>query len=75
LALLVDLASPGYIAPAGATLPAGQPTLLAPLLLWKKSGTQWTDAELSPVRQLMPTATGATVVLADGTHRVVKFGE
>jgi hypothetical protein len=60
---------------AAATLPAGQPTLLATLLLWKKSGTQWTDAELSPVRQLTPTATGATVVLADGTRKVVKFGE
>jgi hypothetical protein len=53
---------------AGATLHAGQPTLLATLLRWKKSGTQWTDAELSPVRQLMPAASGATVVLADGTH-------
>jgi hypothetical protein len=60
---------------AAATLPAGQPTLLATLLLWKKSGTQWTDAELSPVRQLTPTATGATVLLADGTRKVVKFGE
>ena len=60
---------------AAATLPAGQPTLLATLLLWKKSGTQWTDAELSPVRQLTPTATGATVLLADGTRKAVKFGE
>lgn len=60
---------------AVATLPAGQPTLLATLLLWKKSGTQWTDAELLPVRQLTPTATGATVLLADGTRKVVKFGE
>jgi hypothetical protein len=60
---------------AAATLPAGQPTLLATLLLWKKSGTPWTDAELWPVRQLTPTATGATVLLADGTRKVVKFGE
>jgi hypothetical protein len=60
---------------AAATLPASQPTLLATLLLWKKSGAQWTDAELSPVRQLTPTATGATLVLADGTRKVVKFGE
>jgi len=60
---------------AAATLPAGQPTLLATLLLWKKSGTKWTDAELSPVRQLTPTATGATLLLADGTRKLVKFGE
>lgn len=60
---------------AAATLPAGQPTLLATLLLWKKSGAKWTDAELSPVRQLTPTATGATVLLADGTRKEVKFGE
>jgi len=60
---------------AAATLPAGQPTLLATLLLWKKSGPQWTDAELLPVRQFTPTATGATVLLADGTRKTVKFGE
>jgi hypothetical protein len=60
---------------ASAQLPAGQPTLLATLLLWKKSGTAWTDAELLPVRELTPTATGATLTLANGGRQVVKFDE
>jgi hypothetical protein len=60
---------------ASATLPAGQPTLCATLLLWKKSGERWTDAELLPIRQLAPAAASVTITLADGRRKVVKFGE
>jgi len=49
------------------------PKLYATLMLWKKSGTKWTKAELLPVRQLTPTATGAAAVLADGTRKAITF--
>jgi len=58
-----------------AQLVPGQPTLYATLMLWKKSGAKWTDAELMPVRQFAPAATGATITLADGTRKVVKLAE
>jgi hypothetical protein len=59
----------------GTTAPAAQPTLYATLLLWKKSGTTFTDAELLPVRQVRPTAGGATVVLATGGRKELKYKE
>jgi hypothetical protein len=59
----------------GSTAPAAQPTLYATLLLWKKSGTTFTDAELLPVRQVRPTAGGATVVLATGGRKELKYKE
>jgi hypothetical protein len=59
----------------GSTAPAAQPTLYATLLLWKKSGTTFTDAELLPVRQVRPTAGGATVVLATGSRKELKYKE
>lgn len=60
----------------GSTAPAAQPTLYATLLLWKKSGATFTDAELLPVQQVRPTATGgATVVLADGSRKELKYSK
>jgi hypothetical protein len=47
--------------------------LYATLMLWKKSGQKWTKEELMPVRQLTPAATGATVLLADGTRKTITF--
>ncbi len=48
--------------------------LFATLLLWKKSGEKWTDAELVPVRQLAPAADGSVAVtLADGSRKLLKF--
>jgi hypothetical protein len=55
----------------GSTAPASR--LFATLLLWKKSGQQWTKAELLPVRRVVPTATGATVEMADGTRRQISY--
>jgi hypothetical protein len=56
----------------GSTAPATK--LYATLLLWKKSGTPFTDAELLPVRQVAPTAAGrATVTLADGSRQQLTF--
>ena len=52
--------------------PSG-PVVYATLLLWKKSGSEWTDAELLPVRQLVSTASGTTVTMADGSRKVVKL--
>ncbi|RYY20121.1 MAG: DUF2264 domain-containing protein [Cytophagaceae bacterium] len=54
---------------------AAGPTVYATLLLWKKSGTPWTDAELRPVRQLTSTAAGTTVVMADGSRKQITFSE
>jgi hypothetical protein len=59
----------------GSTAPAAQPKLYATLLLWKKSGTTFTDAELLPVQQVRPTATGATVTMADGSRKQLKYTE
>ncbi len=60
----------------GTTAPAAHPTLYATLLLWKKSGPTFTDAELLPVQQVRPTATGgATVVLADGSRKQLKYSK
>jgi hypothetical protein len=57
----------------GTTAPAAQPKLYATLLLWKKSGTTFTDAELLPVQQVRPTAAGATVGLANGNRKELKY--
>jgi hypothetical protein len=52
-----------------------QPTLYATLMLWKKSGEHWTDAELMPVKKLPPAAPdGSTVVtFNDGSRKTIKF--
>ncbi|WP_197076911.1 DUF2264 domain-containing protein [Hymenobacter terrenus] len=55
--------------------PSARPALYATLLLWKKSGTTWTDAELLPVTKLAypgPT-TSVQVQFADGSKRSVDF--
>jgi hypothetical protein len=51
----------------------GGPVVYATLLLWKKSGTPWTDAELLPVQKLVSTKVGATITLADGSRKKVKY--
>lgn len=58
----------------GTTAPTPRPTVYATLLLWKKSGTPWTDAELLP-QQLTTTAAGTTVILADGRRKQVVFSK
>ncbi|MDO7845517.1 DUF2264 domain-containing protein [Hymenobacter sp. M29] len=56
------------------TAPAGAPQLYATLMLWKKSGRKWTDAELEPVKQVATDATGGAVVtLADSSTRIITF--
>jgi hypothetical protein len=59
----------------GTTAPAAQPKVYATLLLWKKAGTPFTDAELLPVQQVLPTAGGATVMLANGGRKELKYKE
>nr|GFD32309.1 hypothetical protein [Tanacetum cinerariifolium] len=59
----------------GTTAPAAQPTLYATLLLWKKSGAPFTDAELLPVQQVLPTAGGATLTMANGNRKQLKYKE
>jgi hypothetical protein len=60
----------------GATLPAAQPKLYAELLPWKKSGATFTDAELLPVQQVLPTAVGeATVEPADNKRKELKYSK
>ncbi|MVN77459.1 DUF2264 domain-containing protein [Hymenobacter sp. HMF4947] len=60
----------------GTTAPTPQAKLYATLLLWKKSGTAWTDAELLPVLNVASAADGsATVSFADGSRKQVKFKE
>ena len=61
----------------GNTAPDARPKLYATLLLWKKSGTTFADAELLPVRQVRPAAggTGATVIMADGSRKELKYTE
>ena len=58
---------------ANLTPPTGQPKVYATLMLWKKSGEKWPDAELLPVQQVAANDTGATVTLADGSRRVVRY--
>ena len=54
----------------------GHPAVYATLLLWKKSGEKWTDAELLPVKQLAPAANGSVVVtMADGRRQQIQYGE
>ncbi|GAB3873527.1 DUF2264 domain-containing protein [Hymenobacter segetis] len=52
-----------------------QTTLYATLILWKKSGETWTDAELMPVKELMPPAqnSSAVVTFKDGSSKTIKF--
>jgi hypothetical protein len=60
----------------GTTAPAARPTLYATLLLWKKSGQPWTDAELLPVKKLTTAADGSVAVsFADGSQKQVKYSE
>ncbi|MGI4738901.1 MAG: DUF2264 domain-containing protein [Janthinobacterium lividum] len=59
----------------GSTAPTPRPTLYATLLLWKKSGAKWTDAELLPVRQVAAATGGATVTMADGSRKQLVFGD
>jgi hypothetical protein len=48
--------------------------LFATLLLWKRSGEAWTDAELFPVAAVTPQADGAVrVEWLQGTATVVRF--
>jgi hypothetical protein len=55
----------------GSTAPANH--LFATLLLWKKSGQKWTEAELLPVRKLTPAPDGSVSIdLADGRRQVVR---
>ena len=63
---------------AAATLaPAtGSAAPYATLMLWKKSGTAWTDAELLPVRKLTTAADGSvSVTFTDGSRKQVKYPE
>ncbi|MDB5271441.1 MAG: hypothetical protein JWP58_4481 [Hymenobacter sp.] len=52
-----------------------QPTLYATLMLWKKSGETWTDAELMPVKKLLPTTQNGSVVVifSDGSSKTIKY--
>lgn len=60
----------------GTTTPDGRPTLLATLLLWKKSGEAWTTNELLPVQKAVSAADGSVMVsFADGRQQQVKFSE
>ncbi|RZK61330.1 MAG: DUF2264 domain-containing protein [Hymenobacter sp.] len=53
---------------------AGAPRVYATLLLWKKSGAKWTDAELLPVRRLTPAPDGSVAVeLTDGRRQRVVY--
>nr|WP_236668737.1 DUF2264 domain-containing protein [Hymenobacter rubidus] len=56
----------------GSTAPATG--TFATLLLWKKSGEKWTDAELLPVRRLNTSVAGrVTVTMADGSQRQLNY--
>ncbi|TDN37564.1 DUF2264 domain-containing protein [Hymenobacter sp. UV11] len=57
----------------GTTAPTPRPALYATLLLWKKSGEKWTDAELLPVQKVAAANGGATVTLADGSRREIAY--
>ena len=58
----------------GSTAPANH--LLATLLLWKKSGESWTDAELLPVRRLVDQGpAGVTVEFADGRRKLINYAK
>ncbi|MBH8558116.1 DUF2264 domain-containing protein [Hymenobacter negativus] len=52
-----------------------QPALYATLMLWKKSGGTWTEAELMPVKKLLPTTPNgsATVTFRDGSSKTIKY--
>ncbi|MBH8568607.1 DUF2264 domain-containing protein [Microvirga sp. STS02] len=52
-----------------------QPALYATLMLWKKSGETWTEAELMPVKKLLPTTPNgsATVTFRDGSSKTIKY--
>jgi hypothetical protein len=53
----------------------GQPALLATLMLWKKSGEAWTDAELVPVKKIKPAANPGSfsVAFANGSSKTITF--
>ncbi|WP_211223339.1 DUF2264 domain-containing protein [Hymenobacter norwichensis] len=58
---------------AGSVAP-NQPTLYGTLMLWKKSGTDWTTKELLPVKKLTPTgATGVLVEMTNGNKKTLTF--
>ena len=52
-----------------------QPEIFATLMLWKKSGAAWTNAELLPVKKIVYAATDKTVLItfANGTSKVVRY--
>ena len=54
---------------------AGQPTVYATLMLWKKSGEKWTDDELMPVKKIQPSGSNGTisVQLVNGNATVFNF--
>ena len=54
---------------------AGQPTVYATLMLWKKSGEKWTDDELLPVQKIQPAGPSGTVsvTLTNGRSTVFNF--
>lgn len=56
-------------------LEPGREKLCATLMLWKKSGTPFTDEELLPLRSVQPQADGrsVTVTLRSGEQKVVQW--
>jgi len=54
---------------------AKDPKLCATLMLWKKSGSNWTKAELMPVQKIryQPSNKTVEVRLAKGEQKIVVF--
>ncbi|MFD2828509.1 DUF2264 domain-containing protein [Leeuwenhoekiella polynyae] len=57
---------------AASFLPQAATNIYATLMLWKKSGETFTEAELMPVN-LKNTSTGVEVTLADGSQKIILF--
>lgn len=57
---------------AGSFSPQAATNIYATLMLWKKSGETFTEAELMPVT-LKNTSTGVEVTLADGSQKIILF--
>ena len=53
----------------------GHDDLCVVLMLWKRSGRQWTDNELIPVSRILRSGTGnkITIVLSNGEKKIVHF--
>ena len=43
------------------------------LLLWKRSGESWTEADLHPIRKLVTGRNGVTLKMAEGDSRKISF--